>query len=128
MEVTPPPLPSWRRNKNTRYYRFTRVNPKSVDYTLLISRCRSINAYLSYVVTYDGNRVQVNGFIIPPHRTVIGNIQRMFPNFLFSHIDDFSILEREMEGVGATFINEHRFKSIKRVLFSDEVSAEVLLA
>ena len=125
MDVTPPPIPSWKRNKNTRYYKFSRVNPKASDYTLLISRCRAINAYLSYVVVCDGNRVQVDGFVIPPHRTVIGNIERMFPNFLVSHIEDFSILEKAMESAGAVVINEHRFKSVKRILFSDEVSREV---
>lgn len=117
-EVTPhAPLPPWKAKKVTRYYEFTRINPKAFDYMLLINRCKEINAYLGYFVEYHGGKVYMKGFVVPPHRSVISDIQRMFPNFNFTHIEDFSVTEKEVQDAsGALFFNCHRFSSVKRLL------------
>jgi hypothetical protein len=67
---------------DTRYFSFTRVNPKAGDYDALVKTCNRVDAYLSYKTVRCGERTRLFGIIVlrgPP--TIADDIGRLFPNF-----------------------------------------------
>lgn len=118
MAQVTPPIPCWKNSeKNTRYYEFTRVNPKAFDYLLLINRCKQIKAYLGYVVSRDNGKTRMRGFVVTYHRTNIKNMHIMFPNFNFTYVENFLVSEKDLiDACGSVVINNHRFKGVRKAL------------
>lgn len=120
--------------KFTRYFVFTRVNPRESDYDLLRGTCERIDATLAYKTVRDASKVRLMGFLIlRGPRTFSDDIGRLLPNFLVtaltSDIDDvWHWLEVSPKSCGDVFFIDgevffngcsHPFYDIKRMLFSD---------
>lgn len=112
--------------KLTRYYTFTRVNPKSSDYDLLVRTCHRINAYLGYRTLRDADKVRLIGFIVlRGPKTIVDDIEQLFPNFhLMSMVgcfgDNYSDLGDDDTIITA---NEHPFVSVRKSLFRDDTDS-----
>jgi hypothetical protein len=110
-------------NKYTRYFLFTRVNPKESDYALLVATCERIDAFLGYQVLHDSEGVvRLSGFVVlRGPRTFVGDLCLLFPNFNFTPMSDVY----ELGGVnfdsfpdGTFLLGEHPFVKLRRSLFS----------
>lgn len=111
---------------NTRYFTFTRVNPKASDYDLLVGTCSKVDAYLSYKTVRDGGKVRLFGIIVlRGPSTIADDIGQLFPNFnltpMVGEFDDN--FERLMSSGGGEVIhhNEHPFFGLRRALFCNKV-------
>jgi hypothetical protein len=112
---------------DTRYFSFTRVNPKISDYDALVKTCNRVDAYLSYTTVRCGEKTRLFGIIVlrgPP--TIADDIGRLFPNFnLTPMTGEFDANFERLMGVtsGDDVIqhNEHPFFSLRRALFRDPV-------
>lgn len=107
----------------TRYFTFTRVNPKVGDYERLVRTCKEIDAFLSYKTVRDGKVVRLFGIIVlRGPSTISDDIGRLFPNFnLTSMGGEFdSNFGRFMESAGGDVVqhNEHPFFALRRALFN----------
>ncbi len=68
--------------KRTRYFTFTRVNPRSQDYAILLDTCERIDASLGYKTVRDGQKIRLLGFItLRGPATIADDILRLLPNF-----------------------------------------------
>lgn len=95
----------------TRYFEFSRVNPKEVDYALLHYVCRKIDAYYGIKLEKKGKRVHLHGFIMLRGRpTFQGDLCQLFPNFHLTY------MKGEI-GKGFETFGKHPYDDIKRVLF-----------
>jgi hypothetical protein len=119
----------WRFNGRTRYYTFTRVNPKCSDFELLVSTCERIDAHLGYLTIPDDGKIRLVGFIVlRGPETVIGDIEQLFPNFNLTPMEGTSFdgvvsdAQKKAELIGAVLVthNCHPFEGIKRALFHEE--------
>ena len=109
--------PKKSRGPFTRYFSFTRVNPSKSDCVLLSKTCVDINAYLCYRINKIDGRLE--GFIVlNGPRTYVGNICRLFPNFLFTHLQPDAYMKLT-EGDGFTVEGSHPFQSVSRRLFPE---------
>lgn len=78
----------------TRYYLFSRVNPKPRDFQDLIDKCNEIDADLGYKTVKIGDRFRLEGFmVLRGARRVndIDSLMRMFPNYMIECCCPFCI-------------------------------------
>lgn len=117
----------------TRYFVFTRVDPRDLDYERLRGVCEMIDAHLAYKTVRDASRIRLIGcLVLRGPRTVADDIGCLLPNFLVtamtSDVDDiwhwFEVSSSKTDGSffidGEIFFNNHShpFDDLKRVLFS----------
>ena len=136
MKLSPPKLFSLlqiSRPKRTRYFVFTRVNPRDHDYDLLIDMCQKHDFMLAYKTVRDGWKIRLHGMLVmrgPP--TVADDIMNLLPNFMVTPLseeftDGIDWVCSIQSGEGHFFIDgeilfngkEHPFVDVKRSLFSD---------
>ena len=119
------------KQRRTRYFIFSRVNPRHDDYEHLVDTCEKIEACLAYKTVRDGWRVVLTGFfILRGPSTIQDDIRRLFPNFLLTNLSlQYQeslewLVGAKLEGLpffqdGEIFSNgkEHPFQSVKKNLF-----------
>ena len=135
--VTNFPLPHVNKEKLTRYFTFSRVNPRLQDYHWLIETCLNIDAFLVYKTYRDINRfaqvrTRLVGFmVLRGRKTVVSDLGRLFPNFFLTgfHKDTEDIFDvirswHDNEALWISdaddttfFVNEHPFEGVRRKLF-----------
>ena len=110
-------------NKFTRYFLFTRVDPKEEDYTLLLEVCKRIDAHLGYRTILGTSVDRLVGFIVlRGPRTFVADLCRLFPNFNLTPMSDIVELgsfDFDNLPKGTVLVGDHPFKSIRSVLFPD---------
>lgn len=114
-----------------RYFIFTRVNPKEIDYDRLDLVAGRINAFIGYrtlTATGSDSRKMMKGFVVlKGERTTVKKIIRFFPNFLLTAIPstfemDFSDLPGD-----TVFLGHHPLDCIRRRLFPDETLSDFMI-
>ena len=120
------------RPKRTRYFTFTRTDPGSRDYDLLIEMCGRHDFMCGYKTVRDGWKTRLYGFLVlRGPSTVVDDIANLLPNFLVTPLDhEFSngfdwvcnIQSGEYHFFvdGEIFFNgkEHPLRDVKKNLFS----------
>ena len=113
------------RPKFTRYFVFTRVNPRTSDYDHLLETCSRIDAWVVYKTVYDGFKIRMLGFLVlRGPRTVSNDIALLLPNFLVNEMpghfnDGWDWLDAVSSKGDEVFFNgkTHPFTDIKKKLF-----------
>ena len=115
-----------KRPKFTRYFVFTRVDPRTSDYDYLLETCSRIDAWVVYKTMRTGFRTRMLGFLIlRGPRTVSDDIALLLPNFLVNELpvhfhDGWDWIDSVSGGGGEEiFFNgkAHPFIDIKKQLF-----------
>lgn len=105
----------------TRYFLFSRVNPRKKDYGLMITACKKIDAYFGYRTVSDGVKVLLKGFIVLRGRkTNVGRIVCYFPNFILKEVPrhfDFDLDDLPDDVVVG---GHHPFGFLRRDLFKEK--------
>ena len=110
----------------TRYFLFTRTNPRVSDYELVVRVANKIDAHLGYATVYNGGTRVLKGFIVlRGPRTFVGTLCKHFPNFLLFAVDAMeTYFDFNLDSVpdGVTMVNEHPFQEVRKTLFKDKNS------
>lgn len=123
-----------KKQTRTRYFVFSRVNPRYDDYELLVETCDRIDACLGYKTVRDGWKVRLIGFLIlRGPSTIEDDLGRLFPNFLLTPLGhefhgacDWLASQRMDDGhwfidAEPQFNNkEHPFEMLRVRLFNDK--------
>lgn len=99
------------KNRFTRYFNFTRTNPKPHDYELLKGVCKNINAacFMDTIVD-SGGVTRLQGYMVLwGPRTHKEDLARIFPNFLITPMEQGEFVRLPP--------GHHPFDCIKKKLF-----------
>jgi hypothetical protein len=110
------------RGPYTRYFTFSRCNPRDKDYDVLIGSCDVINAFLGFKdeLDEDGFVVKLKGmFILHGPKAYADQLITFFPNFLLVAMEP-DMHDSFNSHNDFTFIGEHPYARIRKRLFSDE--------
>lgn len=106
--------------KITRYFLFSKINPKDDDYRLIIDVCKRINACLGFRTTTCDGKTRLKGFIVlRGSRTSAGSLRHLFPNFLLTAVPsefDFNMNEIQAD---VQVRGTHPFETLRRDLFKE---------
>lgn len=114
------------KDKRSRYFVFTRVNPRASDYDLLVMTSEAINASLVYKTFRTLTTVRLVGFLILRGPTTVSqDIGRLLPNFLVTWLgeqfdDGYHWLNAHHPTIdGEIHFNQrgHPFGDLKKKLF-----------
>lgn len=101
---------------STRYFIFTRKNPRPIDFERLVDNAEKLDIYMGYHVTRERNEVLLTGFLVMRGRkSKVSILSRSFPNFLIRPIPGrFDINFHNTDGV---YMNKHPFDGLQKRLF-----------
>lgn len=103
------------KNTPTRYFLFSRVNPKDDDYDLLIERCIRLGIYAGFrTISPQGVERLVGFLIFKDGRVLPSALVREFPNFLVIPMGSHGWPD---ESKGFTYFGGHPFDDLKHLLF-----------
>jgi hypothetical protein len=100
----------------TRYFMFSRVNPRDDDYDLLLAECGRLNVYVGFRTVISFGVTRLVGFLMFTEGRVSHDVlARALPNFLV--VPMVSTDPPIDESKGFTYFGGHPFHDIKRLLF-----------
>jgi len=104
--------------KFTRYFLFTRVNPKPGDFETLFETCKRIDAYMGCKrFNVDGRERLVGFIVLRGNRAFLRSICREFPNFNITEMPGHGWEGVFNEDSYDIIVNKHPFIELKRKLF-----------
>lgn len=102
----------------SRFFSFTRVNPKGKEYPMLVRTCERIDACVAYVTIKDGGDRRLTGFLVlRGPRTYADKLMPLFPNFLIKAVKSANYFDVP---AGYVWRGDLPFQDIKRRLFDRE--------